>query len=230
MLASSKRASSSVLDGTTAFSTSPAVPPPAMKVVPYIVIKGRTLTRRSHPRGEMSELASKLADRFDSVYVADEDGIFRNKPQLDVAREVCDEISTTYEAGVRFGQNVIDVFVAGADRAVVGSSTLMGLDELKRAFKLSEDITFKVDFRDGIVGFDENIAGRAFLDLARDVAEIGVTDLVVPESLAREAAAAKSKLGFSLGVLASAADRRSLESAGVDYIVCEDYGRLMDDE
>jgi len=201
-----------------------------MKAIPYIILKGRTLTRRSHPRGEMSELASTLADHFESIYVADEDGIFRNKPQLDVAREMCDEISTTYEAGVRFGQNVIDVFVAGADRAVVGSSTLMSLDELRRAFKLSEDITFKVDFRDGIVGFDENIAGRAFLDLARDVTGIGVTDFVVPGNLAREAAAAKSKLGFSLGVLAPAADRRSLESIGVDYIVCEDYGRLMDDE
>lgn len=201
-----------------------------MKTIPYLVIKGRTLVRRSHPRGEMSELASTLADRFDSVYVADEDGVFRNKPQLDVAREISDEVSTIYEAGVRFGQNVIDVFVAGSDRAVIGTSTLMSLDELKRAFKLSEDITFKVDFRDGIVGFDENIAGRAFLDLARDVTGIGVTDFIVPAALAREAAAAKSKLGFSLGVLASAADRGSLESIGVDYIVCEDYGRLMDDE
>lgn len=177
----------------------------------------------------MSEFASRLAGRFDMVYVADEDGILRNRPRLDVAREICDELPTLYEGGVRNAQGVIDLLVAGAEKAVVGTATLADLDELRTAFKLSENITFKADFRDGIVSFDGHIAGRALLDLTRDVREIGVTDIVVPLSLVEEALAAKRALGITLGVMAPVAERARLDAKGADYIVAEDYGSLVDD-
>ncbi len=178
----------------------------------------------------MGEFASKLSDDFERLYLADLDGINRNKPQLDLAQEVCEEISTYYEGGIRFANNVIDMLITGADKAVIGTATLASLVDLRGAFKLSENITLKVDYRDGIVSFDPAIAGRAFLDLSRDVREIGITDLIVPNSLARDAAAAKQELGFSLGVFASVDERSSLESLGVDYIVAEDYGRLKGHE
>jgi len=197
-----------------------------MIVVPYVSINGRTLTKRAYPRGKLADFASKLSDDFEKLYLADLDGINRNKPQLDLAQEVCEEISTFYEGGVRFSNNVIDMLITGADKAVIGTATLASLDDLRGAFKLSENITLKVDYRDGIVSFDPAIAGRALLDLSRDVREVGITDLFVPGSLAREAAAAKQELGFSLGVFASVTERSSLESLGVDYIVAEDYGRL----
>jgi uncharacterized protein related to proFAR isomerase len=174
----------------------------------------------------LADFASKLSDDFEKLYLADLDGINRNKPQLDLAQEVCEEISTFYEGGVRFSNNVIDMLITGADKAVIGTATLASLDDLRGAFKLSENITLKVDYRDGIVSFDPAIASRAFLDFSRDVREVGITDLFVPSSLAREAAAAKRELGFSLGVFASVTERSNLESLGVDYIVAEDYGRL----
>jgi len=197
-----------------------------MIVVPYVSLNGRTLTKRAYTRGKLADFASKLSDNFEKLYLADLDGINRNKPQLDLAQEVCEEISTFYEGGVRFSNNVIDMLITGADKAVVGTATLASLEDLRGAFKLSENITLKVDYRDGIVSFDPAIAGRALLDLSRDVREVGITDLIVPSSLAREAAAAKQELGFSLGVFASVTERSSLESLGADYIVAEDYGRL----
>ncbi len=200
-----------------------------MRILPYIRLEGRTRLHRSYPRGSMSEFASRLAGRFDMVYVADEDGILRNRPRLDVAREICDELPTLYEGGVRNAQGVIDLLVAGAEKAVVGTATLADLDELRTAFKLSENITFKADFRDGIVSFDGHIAGRALLDLTRDVREIGVTDIVVPLSLVEEALAAKRALGITLGVMAPVAERARLDAKGADYIVAEDYGSLVDD-
>ena len=68
-----------------------------MFVVPYVNVKSRSFTKRAYARGEMSEFASKLSDNFKKVYVADEDGITRNKPQLDVVREISEEIPTLYE-------------------------------------------------------------------------------------------------------------------------------------
>jgi phosphoribosylformimino-5-aminoimidazole carboxamide ribonucleotide (ProFAR) isomerase len=201
-----------------------------MLVVPFVRLKNRSFTKRAYVRGEMSEFASKLSDSFEKLYVADDDGIVRNKPQLDVAQEICEEIPTLYEGGVRFANNVIDVLITGAEKAVIGTATLANLEELRGAFKLSENITFKVDYRDGIVSFDPAIAGRAFLDLIRDVREVGISDMIVPSGLANEAALSKRELGFTLGVFASVSERDGMEALGVDYIVSEDFGRLVKDE
>jgi len=199
-----------------------------MIVVPYIELQGRTLIKRAYPRGKMSGFVSGLADKYEKLYLADLDGILRNKPQLDIAREVCEEISTFYEGGVRSANNVIDMLITGADKAVVGTSTLADLEELRGAFKLSENITFKVDFRDGIVSFDPQITGRAFLDLTRDVYDMGIREMFVPTSLAKEAAEAKRTLGLSVGVFAPVSERSYLESLGLDYIVSEDYATLVE--
>lgn len=198
-----------------------------MIVVPYVELLGRTLTKRAYSHKEMSAFASKLSDEFEKLYLVDLDGISRNKPQLDVAREVCEEIPTFYEGGVRFANNVIDMLITGADKAVIGTATLAGFNELRDAFKLSENITFKADIRDGIVSFDPQIAGRAFLDLSRDVREIGITEMFVPLSLADQASQAKEVHGFSLGVFAPMSERPNLERLGVDYIVSTDYEKLV---
>ena len=196
----------------------------SMFVVPYIKLEGRSLLKPSYAKGELSELGSKLSDKFEKVYVADIDGLNWNKPQLDIVQEICDEIPTLYEGGVRYGGNVIDLLITGAERAVVGTATLVSLEDLRGAFKLSENITFKVDFRDGIVSFNRQISGRGLLPLARDVREIGISDLLVPESLASDAIEAKKELGFTLGVFAPMSARSRYESLGADYIVTEDFG------
>ena len=201
-----------------------------MIVIPYIELEGRTALRPSYARDEMTEFASKLSDRFEKLYVADLDGIGRNRPQLDIAREICEEIPTLYEGGVRFSSNVIDMLITGAEKCVIGTATLRSFDDMRGAFKLSENITLKVDFRDGIVSFDPHTAGRAFLDLSRDMTEIGVSDIIVPKELAMEAAAAKKELGFSLGVFAPVDERSNMERLGADYIVSGDYGRMMGNE
>jgi uncharacterized protein related to proFAR isomerase len=195
-----------------------------MKIVPQIVIEGRSALWRSHPKGSLGESAAKLAKDYETVYVQDEDGIFKNRPQLDVAREVCEEVPALYEGGVRYSQNLIDALITGAEKAVIGTATLVNVEELEGAFKLSENITFKVDFRDGIVSFDPDIAGRALVDLIRDVNGIGIADIVVPTSLASEASQLKEELGFSLGVFASVRESARLSELGVDYLVADDYG------
>jgi len=201
-----------------------------MFVVPYLELKGRTLIRRAYARGEMSESVSKLADKFKTIYVADRDGLDKNKPQLDVVREISEEMPTMYEGGVRKANNVIDMLITGAEKAVIGTATLSDFEDLRVAFKLSENITFKADFRDGIVSFDPHVAGRAFRDLAGDVVDIGIKDFVVPWELAERAAAAKKELGFSLGVMASVTERDAMERLGADYVISGDYWSLMGNE
>lgn len=197
--------------------------PLIMLTVPYVSIAGRTLLSRPYTRSSMAAFASKLADKYEKVYVADLDGIAKNKPQLDIVQVIADELPMMYEGGVRFGQNVIDMLITGAAKAVVGTATIVSLDELQQAFKLSENITFKVDNRDGISSFDPRISGRGLLDLSRDVKAIGIDDLIVPLELVEEGAMAKEELGFSLGVFAPMSEHDRMAALGVDYIVTEDF-------
>ncbi|MDH3365410.1 MAG: HisA/HisF-related TIM barrel protein [Thermoplasmata archaeon] len=201
-----------------------------MKMVPYLVIDSWIPFQHGAQKRAMSAIVSELSKRFDRVYVADHDGIFKNKPQLNLVQHICDEMPTMYEGGVRYSTNVIDMLITGAEKAVIGTGTLVDLSELGGAFKLSENITFKVDFRDGIVSSDPAISGRAISDLFRDVSEIGIDDMVVPRALAEEASSAKSRHGFTLGVIAPASEQASLEALGIDYIVSEDYRSLVQDE
>ncbi len=201
-----------------------------MKIVPYMVIETRNPFQRTLSKNKVFEIASGLSERFEKLYLADFDGVFKNKPQLDIAQKISDELPTMYEGGVRYSNNVIDMLITGAERAVVGTSTLVDMSELRGAFKLSENITFKVDFRDGIVSFDPEVAGRATSDLFREVVEVGVADVVVPMALVEEAAKARKEHGFTLGAIASAPDLPRLEELDVDYMVTEDHGSLVPDE
>ncbi len=201
-----------------------------MFIVPYLELEGRTLIRRAYAKGEMSEYVSKLSDKFKMVYVADLDGLNKNRPQLDIVQEISEEMPTMYEGGVRRANNVIDMLITGAEKAVVGTATLLHFEDLRVAFKLSENITFKADFRDGIVSFDPHVAGRAFRDLAGEVVDIGIKDIVVPRQLASEAVAARAELEFSLGVFSSVDESRELERLGADYVVAADYGKMMGNE
>ena len=214
-----------------------------MIAVPYVEIRRRTLTKydltgftsssgdaRALTRREVADVVSKASDKTEKLYLADMDGIERNKPQLGVVQDICETIPTFYEGGVRYANNVIDMLITGAERCVIGTSTLVSFDDIRGAFKLSENITMKVDYRDGIVGSDESIAGRTFLSLARDVRDVGITEMFVPNVLASEAAAMKKQLGISLGVFAPISERSRLEQLGVDYIVAGDIGGFGSNE
>lgn len=201
-----------------------------MQIVPRLLLEGRTLLSRPHNRRSMKHLVSGLADEYERVYLADEDGVTKNKPQLDLAQVVCDELPTIYEGGIRAGPNIIDILMTGAESAVIGTATVISLDDLRGAFKLSENITFKVDYRDGISGFDPQIAGRALIDLARDVKEIGIDQMLVPIELAEEGARAKRELGFTLGVFAPMSQRERIEALGADYLVTDEVRGLDGDE
>jgi uncharacterized protein related to proFAR isomerase len=195
-----------------------------MKIVPLVKIEGRVPFQNSQIKRKLTGTVTELSKSYESAYVVDVDGITKNKPQLDIAQRICDELPTLYEGGIRYSHNVIDMLITGAERAVVGTGTLADLSELRGAFKLSENITFKVDFRDGILSSDPAISGRAISDLVAEVVEIGVQDIIVPLALAEEASRVRSRMGFTLGVLAPESENARLESLDVDYVVSEEAG------
>jgi hypothetical protein len=98
---------------------------------------------------DVFDVLDALAPLSRSVYLADLDGLERNDPQLEYIQEISRETTLWVDAGVRRADQAIDILVAGAERAVLSSSYLVGPKELKRAWRLSTDLVFEIELTSG---------------------------------------------------------------------------------
>jgi hypothetical protein len=134
------------------------------------------------PRGEdveVLDLVDWLANLYPRIYVVDLDGIERDRPQLDYLQEISKGCETWVDAGLRSGDQAIDLIVAGATRAVLSSSDIDSIKEVRRAWKLSPDIVFEVAveagrLRDPARGFAE----ESIRSVIESVRGLGITDLI----------------------------------------------------
>lgn len=128
---------------------------------------------------DLFDVADHLASRYPRTYVVDLDGIESNRPQLDYLQELARETDVWVDAGVRTGDQAIDVLVTGARRAVLSTARLRSPKELRRAWNLSQDLVFEVEVRgpSPLPGAGEWAGPPA--SIAAAVREVGVTDLVL---------------------------------------------------
>jgi len=91
------------------------------------------------------DVVDRLAESYSIVYVVDLDGIERGDPQLDYLQEIAREVSLWVDGGVRTAEQAIDILVTGARRAVLSSAYLRGPRQLKRAWRLSEELVVEME-------------------------------------------------------------------------------------
>jgi len=103
-----------------------------------------------------------LAD-IGRVLVWDLDGIERERPSLDLFRPFEGD-AVWLDAGVRTANDLIDVLVAGVEKAVIGTRTLRQPSELDEARDLSEDIVVQVDLDARREGRFRGWSVRRYLD------------------------------------------------------------------
>jgi hypothetical protein len=94
------------------------------------------------------DVVDRLSEDYPLLYVVDLDGIERGEVQLDYLQELSRDVGLWVDAGVRHADQAIDVLVAGARRAVLSTASLAGPKELKRAWRLSTEFVFEVEFTD----------------------------------------------------------------------------------
>lgn len=94
---------------------------------------------------DLFEVADRLAATYGRFCVFDLEGIRRNRPQLDYLQELSRSGELWVDAGIRSGDQVIDILVTGARRAILSTAFLLGTRELKRAWRLSTEILFAVE-------------------------------------------------------------------------------------
>ena len=95
------------------------------------------------------EVVDRLTREYALLYVVDLDGIERGEPQLDYLQELSRDITLWVDAGTRTADQAIDILITGARRAVLSSAYLRGPRQLKRAWRLSTELVFELEFDSG---------------------------------------------------------------------------------
>lgn len=125
------------------------------------------------------EVVDRLRRDYPLIYLVDLDGIERSDPQLDYIQEFSRDVALWVDGGVRRADQSIDVIVAGARRAVLSSGLVGGPRELRRAWKLTPELVFEIDLRQGVLQASPEWETTDPIVLARAVHEVGVDHFVV---------------------------------------------------
>jgi hypothetical protein len=126
------------------------------------------------------DVADRLAASYHRFCVVDLEGLRRNRAQLEYLQELSRSGELWVDAGIRTGDQVIDILVTGARRAVLSTAYLLGPKELRRAWRLSTEILFAVETEGSVVrprgnGWD----GQPATEAVADARALGVVDIVV---------------------------------------------------
>jgi phosphoribosylformimino-5-aminoimidazole carboxamide ribonucleotide (ProFAR) isomerase len=126
------------------------------------------------------EVADRLAARYQRFCVVDLEGHRRNRAQLEYLQELSRSGEVWVDAGVRTGDQVIDVLVTGARRAILSTAYLLSSKELRRAWRLSTEILFAVETDGAVVRPRGNEwDGQPAPETVAGVRALGVVDVVL---------------------------------------------------
>lgn len=121
-----------------------------------------------------------LLARYQRVYVVDIEGVRMRRPQFEFLQELAQGKEMWVDAGARNVDEVMDVIVAGASRAVMSTRTLQEAREISRALKLTTQVAFEVVVENGLtVAADRNLEGASAGDVADQARERGVIDIIL---------------------------------------------------
>ena len=125
-------------------------------------------------RPDMLDLIDILYETFEVILILDLDGIYRNKPSVDLYKKISQLGDFWIDGGVRYCDTVIDILVTGAQNVVLSTKTLTDMNELREAYELSENIVFGLDYNNGILSPDEMLRTRPPVEVLKDVKEMGI--------------------------------------------------------
>jgi hypothetical protein len=156
------------------------------------VIPSVTLHRKKVIGGPDRDVKSKtpieyidsFLERFEKVLIMDMDGILRNRPNWSILRKL-EGKEVWVDLGARYSDGIFEPFMMGAAKVVLSTTTLKRMGELEEAFKLSDNILFRIELE----GEEMEIIGRGFderpTDVIRDLRRLGLRDLIFSGEILR---------------------------------------------
>jgi phosphoribosylformimino-5-aminoimidazole carboxamide ribonucleotide (ProFAR) isomerase len=158
-----------------------ALPLEHFDIIPAISIRKGRIVQAKGDKCKV-DLIDVLYETFETILLVDLDGIFKNKPAIDLYRKISQLGDFWVDGGARYSDGVIDLLIGGAQYAVLGTKTLQNLDELKNAYELSENLIFGLDYNGSIMSPDENLRKRPPVDVIKEVKDIGLDSVLFTDT------------------------------------------------
>ncbi|MCI4324348.1 MAG: HisA/HisF-related TIM barrel protein [Thermoplasmata archaeon] len=174
---------------------------------------------------DILDITDALGKEFDALYVIDLDGRRRGEPQLDYLQEIARDHEVWLDAGVQSSDEAIDGLVTGAKHVIVSTASIPNARELRRAWKLSDEVVPEVvTHADGtVLAYDEGWGGRPIADVANEVREMGPRLLLYSPRESRPDWATVRALAIGgpvwVGGGIDPEERSAAESAGAEGII-----------
>ena len=156
-----------------------------MKIIPAIsIMEGQVVEARGGSyhilRGVSGEIINprdfllELKKEFGIVCVLDIDGIERNMPDLKSIQKFSTLMPVWTYAGSRDIMGTMDVLVAGASKAIIGTQHLLEMGLLKEAHDMTDNIIISFDHESCLLCPSKNLQTMGIREMAREIKKIGI--------------------------------------------------------
>lgn len=121
---------------------------------------------------DLFDLVEDLRKGSKRLYMIDLNGIHQNNPQTDLILELSSDMEIWVDAGPRVMEDLMDIITSGAAKAVIGTKTLLSLDEFRRCMEITENIIFSIDImKDSVAAISREIGSRSISEILNEVKE-----------------------------------------------------------
>lgn len=173
---------------------------------------------------DIFDVTDRLFEKYHRLYLVDVEGMTNNNPQLDYLQELSRGREVWAEAGPRTADQVIDVIVGGALRAVLSLQLLSAPErEVRHALSLTSDIALEVMTEGGkVLSSDPTLSRMDLGDFGRLSQEWGVQYLVLSShDFGWEAVAELSKTAQVFVKRVPPEEMESLRASGAAGVIVE---------
>ena len=150
----------------------------SMKLIPAIsvmhgrivVVDGGRYEYLRTPDGKFRNLVNAIQElQGGDIFVLDIDGLERSSPNLGLIKKIAAYKNVWMDAGIQDIEDMMDLFVNDAEYAIIGTKSIKNLDEPEQAAELSDKVIFSIDYDDGIISPDRDVAEMTIRQIAETV-------------------------------------------------------------
>ena len=124
------------------------------------------------------DLIELITENYEIVYITDLNGLMDGKPQVKFIHKLTDFCEVWLDTGVVEAEQIYDLFVAGTSEVILSSKTINGLTEVARAYELSDNLIFQIDYDDGIISLNKPLGAMDPQELVQELNDIGIQKII----------------------------------------------------
>lgn len=107
---------------------------------------------------DLFDIVEDLRSQYNRIYMIDLNGIHQNNPQTDLIQELSSDTEIWVDAGPRIMEDLMDIITSGASKAVMGTKTLLSMEEFQKSLEITENVIFSVDvINDSVASLSKEI-------------------------------------------------------------------------